>query len=183
MIEFSRNRLAEVAEREARSRHTADMPANAGEKVEPFLAPFRAALDANAAVRQFTDTGVGYSWCGAFVHWCCRQAGLDLPLQPAGQPHTYALVRTWRLWSQEKGIWHDEDDFVPQRGDIVVFRNLSRPLRDDCHIGVVAGVGGRVLYSAEGNVVFGPHGEGRRTQLKRRLRGSARVMGFIRLEE
>ena len=159
------------------------MPANAGPHIEKYLAPFREALNSNAGTSQLADVNTGYSWCGVFLHWCCRQAGLALPLQPPGQPATFALVRTWRLWAQAGGAQWFGPAHMPLRGDIVVFRNLSRPWREDCHIGVVVGTSGKTLRSAEGNVVFGAHGEGRRTQVKRRLRRSGRIVGYIRLHE
>ncbi|MCD4828469.1 MAG: CHAP domain-containing protein [Candidatus Cloacimonetes bacterium] len=183
----NRERLAQVAETESGARHTADMPGNAGSLVEKYLAPFRRILDQRAGTQQFEDNAVGFAWCGAFAHWCCRAAGFDLPLQPQEQSPTFALVSAWRQWAVlgDGASWFAPEDFSPQRGDLVVYRHLSHPLRDDCHLGVVVGISpsGKTLYSAEGNVVFGRYGEGRRTQIKRRRRHGQRVMGFIRLHE
>ncbi|REE69649.1 HD domain-containing protein [Paenibacillus taihuensis] len=65
------------------------------------------------------------SWCAAFVYHCCRQAGFLLPIRYPNGCHRLAGVGAWLEWSQlaETGFFHydQQNGFVPERGDIVIY--------------------------------------------------------------
>ncbi|WP_282935549.1 CHAP domain-containing protein [Paenibacillus sp. RC67] len=94
------------------------------------------------------------SWCAAFVYYCCRQAGLLLPIRYPNGVCRFAGVAAWLEWAQLPDIrcFHSgmEEDFTPSRGDIVIYEKL---LSDDPHdhIGIVLSCDNDVLIVAEGN--------------------------------
>lgn len=103
-------------------------------------------------------------WCCAFVYHCCREAGLDLPLgthKTVRKGHFRWLTSciAWFEWAQVNGIIHNESpNFIPERGDIVVYNNIiseEYKQKDSLwcdHIGIVLLCEGEYLTVAEGNV-------------------------------
>ena len=76
-----RERLAEIAQREAERCLQGD--ANlAGPAIEHYLAVFRDALNLNCESDRYSDLRIGYSWCCAFVYYCCQEAGFRFPPKP-----------------------------------------------------------------------------------------------------
>jgi len=94
------------------------------------------------------------SWCAAFVYYCCRQAGILLPIRYPNGVCRFAGVGAWLEWAQlpETGfLYYDgQGGFTPQRGDIVIYEKL---LSDDSHdhIGIVLDCDDREILVAEGN--------------------------------
>ena len=113
-----------------------------------------------------------FDWCGAFVHFCCEQAGIEVPIQPEGLGTTTALVASWAHWAKQKGYWHPARSTKPRRGDIVTFDWPGRNRFD--HIGVVRGYtpGSSKFNTAEGNT------DNRTAQKTRSL---SQIAGIIRI--
>ena len=122
---------------------------NENSEAEKYLQPFRAPMQ---ALGQLGSAPVFYNWCAAFVTWCCRQAEIDIPVQPEGFWATMAKVDAWKYWAKKKGFWHPAEGFTPQRGDICVFEWFDGDVDLD-HIGVVRGytLGSLSIQTAEGN--------------------------------
>jgi hypothetical protein len=103
-------------------------------------------------------------WCCVFVYHCCRKAGVDLPLgthKTARKGHFrwFTSVLTWFEWAQINGFIHKESpDYVPIRGDIVIYNNIipdEYKQKDSLwcdHIGIVLSADGDTLMVAEGNI-------------------------------
>lgn len=93
-------------------------------------------------------------WCAAFVYYCCMQVGIELPIRYPNMGYRLAGVGAWLDWARlpETGFFHldGQDEFVPERGDLVVYDKL---LSDDAHdhIGVVLSCVDDKLLVAEGN--------------------------------
>lgn len=94
-----------------------------------------------------------YNWCAAFVTYCCRQVGLDIPDQPQGFWASMALVASWQYWAKQQDYWHPKGTTTPMRGDIVTFDWPGSNNGEYDHIGIVRGYtqGSSVFDTAEGN--------------------------------
>jgi hypothetical protein len=104
------------------------------------------------ALGQIGAAPVFYNWCGAFVAYCCREAGFSIPDRPDGFWATMALVNSWKYWAQKKGVWLAPAVTYPRRGDIVCFEWNDGDVALD-HIGIVRGYteGSAALDTSEGN--------------------------------
>ncbi len=103
-------------------------------------------------------------WCCAFVYYCCREAGIDLPLgtHKTARPSQFRWFTSciaWFEWAQSNNFLHIEcSDFTPRRGDIVIYNNIiSEPYKQKdslwCdHLGIVLSCTTEYLTAAEGNV-------------------------------
>jgi hypothetical protein len=123
---------------------------------------------------------VKVSWCAGFVWWCCREAGLDLPLAPPEHHATLALVDAWRDWARQLGIFtplnadNSESIAVIDPGDILTMRLISETGEFD-HIGFC------LAPPADGLVATGEGNRSNRTALGTRpLRA---LDGLIKLDE
>lgn len=169
----SRLQLVEVSRREAERRLQGDAN-NAGAAIEQYLAVFRDALNLNCESDRFSDLNVGYSWCCAFVYYCCLQAGFQFPPKPMpGYRYTLAAVPAWQHWAAAKGFFFSSDTATTEPGDIVLFNNVAvgQPLD---HIGIVVDVTPTSILCAEGNV------ENRTGLFERPF---SCVVGYVRLPE
>jgi hypothetical protein len=145
---------------------------NATSEAEKYLEPLRAEMHRRGHIG---TAPVLYDWCGAFVLWCCRQAGYTLPDVPDVPPNyyaTYALVDAWVDWAKAKGYWRaDRTDAA--RGDIVIFDwpNDARRLN---HVGIVSSFtpGSASFRSSEGNSG---------NQTINQTRSVSTVVGYVRL--
>ena len=122
---------------------------NGHDPAEKYLAPLRPALNELQPVY--------YEWCAAFVTWCCRHAGYQIPDQPSGFWATMAYVDSWKWWAAQNGtlIATNSAGFAFQAGDILLFQwhqsppSLSHVLD---HIGICVNViSPATVSSAEGN--------------------------------
>lgn len=99
---------------------------------------------ANSGTANFTkyarDLGVanGQPWCGYFVWWCMRTAGVPDDRHPC-------VGYVTKDWFVDRGLWHDRGTYVPKPGDYIAFGN---PLH---HCGIVESVLGDRVYTLEGN--------------------------------
>jgi len=162
-----RLRLANLAQVEAAKGLRWTGPDCEAEKyLEPLREPMRGLGHIGAAP-------VFYNWCAAFVTWCCREVGIQIPDVPEGYWATMALVGSWKFWAQKKGYWHPKDSITPRRGDIVVFEWFDGDAALD-HIGIVSGytAGETTIQTYEGNSA---------NQTASRTRQISNVVGFIRI--
>ncbi len=145
-------RLAAVARAEAELEPAGDTRL-AGPQVEKYLSLFRETMNRRAGTQQYSDRSGGYSWCGAFVYYCCIQAGFEIKPEPSQLVDgSLAAVSTWHAWASLPGSQMLlAPAQMPAIGDIVLFDRLleDKPLD---HVGVVVGVGSDSITTAEGNV-------------------------------
>jgi hypothetical protein len=69
------------------------------------------------------------AWCGAFVNWCGKKAGVEIPktvYTPAGADAFKKMKR-----------WHEGEDVKPLAGDIVYFDFPADGLDRISHVGIV----------------------------------------------
>lgn len=138
--------MADIAQAEAARNLSWKSEASEAEK---YLRPFRAPMK---KIGHIGSDPVFYNWCAAFVTWCCREAGIEIPDQPEGFWATMAKVDSWKYWARKNGFWRPAEGFTPRRGDIVVFEWFDGDVDLD-HIGVVRGYtpGSKIIQTAEGN--------------------------------
>ena len=142
----ARDRLAAIAERSARRPFHGNVMS-----LEPNLQPI-VDLFPPWPLRKWND-----KWCAAFVYYCCRQAGLQLPFKyPDESVKTnFASCDAWLSWAKlpETGFYSSRGNraFCPARGDIVVYDNVFDPSPHD-HMGIVLRNHTAWLTVAEGNV-------------------------------
>jgi len=138
-------------------------------EAEKYLATVRAAIGQRSG---------RFSWCGAFVYWCFKQAGVAIPVA-FSTGYTAAYCPGWEAWAKAKGYLLPANA-TPRRGDIVLFNWDGDSYAD--HIGIVIGYyGGSVIATAEGNTsntVSGSQTNGNSTAIKER--SLSLVRGFIR---
>ncbi|MGB3512103.1 MAG: peptidoglycan-binding protein [Microcoleaceae cyanobacterium] len=152
--ENPRLKLANFAENEANKQLRWS---NNNSEAEKYLKAFRRPMweldQFGPGVSWETAQKVFFDWCGGFVYYCCREAGIDIPIQPDGFWATMALVASWKYWASKKGFWYLKGSgFNPARGDIVIFdwSDISGAYN---HIGIVRGYtpGSSTLITSEGN--------------------------------
>ena len=79
-------------------------------------------------------------WCAAFVYYCCREAGFEIPIRPeACKTCHLAGCVAWEEFAQgdvriEYRI--GEESFVPEAGDIVLYDRVFENREHD-HMGIV----------------------------------------------
>jgi cell wall-associated NlpC family hydrolase len=84
------------------------------------------------------------AWCGAFVNWCAKQAGIKIPnctYTPAGA-----------TGFMDKNAWTLAEQADPQPGDIVFFDFPGDALDRISHVGIVISNNGNgTVTTIEGN--------------------------------
>lgn len=94
------------------------------------------------------------NWCAAFVYYCCMQVGILLPIRYPNRMYRLAGVGAWLDWAQlhETRFFYDakQEEFIPARGDIVIFDKLLSDNSHD-HIGIVLACEDNEILIAEGN--------------------------------
>jgi len=84
------------------------------------------------------------AWCGAFVNWCAKQAGIKIPnctYTPAGA-----------TGFMDKNAWTLSEQADPQPGDIVFFDFPGDALDRISHVGIVISNNGNgTVTTIEGN--------------------------------
>ncbi|MFM6088423.1 MAG: peptidoglycan-binding protein [Dolichospermum sp.] len=139
-------RLASFAEIEAaKALHWED----SGSEAEKYLKPFRKPMQ---DIGHIGSDPVFYNWCAAFVAYCCRNVGIDIPDQPEGFWATMALVESWKFWAKQNDFWFPKGSVTPMRGDIVTFDWSDAPGEFN-HIGIIRAYsqGSSVIKTSEGN--------------------------------
>ena len=94
-------------------------------------------------------------WCAAFVYFCCRKAGLNLPVRHPSPKVTcnFAGCGAWLQWSILEGFFFKRFDnsFSPSPGDIVLYDGVFENKPHD-HIGIILRSTKQTIITAEGNV-------------------------------
>ena len=127
------------------------------------LVPFHGAVDGLASnlgpiVRPFPGWNIEEAdglWCAAFVYYCCREAGFDIPYRPkACKTCHLAGCLGWEEFaaSDPRIKYHKgTEDFVPEAGDIVLYDRVFENKAHD-HIGIILEKREHTVLAAEGNV-------------------------------
>ena len=97
----------------------------------------------------------GLAWCGYFVEWCARQAGVSEEVIP--DANTCKLIPTFANWFKDRGLYVDKYSYVPQAGDICFMYGDGVA---NGHVGVVVRTSGDTIWVKEGNVGRLDGGEG-----------------------
>ena len=115
---------------------------------EMALTPFHGALDGLASnlapiVRPFPTWSVKEAdglWCAAFVFYCCREAGFEIPYRPRECKTCHlAGCLGWEelALSDERIEYHrGTEAFTPEAGDIVIYDRVFENNEHD-HMGIV----------------------------------------------
>ena len=141
-------RLAGFAEIEAAKGLTWS---SASSEAEKYLKPFRKPMQ---SIGHIGSDPVFYNWCAAFVAYCCRNVGIDIPDQPEGFWATMALVESWKFWAKQNDFWCPKGSVTPMRGDIVTFDWPGKKATGEFnHIGIIRAYsqGSSVIKTSEGN--------------------------------
>ncbi|MEH2179030.1 peptidoglycan-binding protein [Nostoc sp.] len=138
-------------------------------EAEKYLKLFREPM---LRLGQIGSSPVFYDWCAAFVTYCCRNVGAEIPDIPEGFWASMALVESWKYWAKKKGYWNLKGSVTPKRGDILVFDWNADSILN--HIGIVRGYtpGSPVIQTSEGN---------KANKSGNFTRDMATVAGFIRI--
>lgn len=115
--------------------------------------------------------GLDSAWCAIFVSWCARQVGISEEEIPVFSGCTAA-----RRWFKKRGRWR-ERDYVPRRGDLVLFDWDGDPSCAE-HVGIVTGVDGSWVRTVEGNA-----GTPGKVMEKRYPKGRKCILGYCLWEE
>ncbi|MGI6279097.1 MAG: CHAP domain-containing protein [Acutalibacteraceae bacterium] len=95
------------------------------------------------------------TWCGAFVHYCCKKAGFNLPAKPPGSSFDFLKCYAWEDWAKaDKNIDYfkaGNNGSTPEIGDIVLYDKVFDNREND-HIGIIVDLNGDTITAAEGNI-------------------------------
>ena len=127
------------------------------------LVPFHGTIDGMASnlesiVRLFPTWNVKEAdglWCAAFVYYCCREAGFEIPIRPdeCKTCHLAGCI-AWEEFAQGNAQieYHKgTESFVPEAGDIVIYDRVFENHEHD-HMGIVLQSTGNTIIAAEGNL-------------------------------
>ncbi|MGI8512558.1 MAG: CHAP domain-containing protein [Solirubrobacteraceae bacterium] len=97
-------------------------------------------------------------WCGYFVSYVTKQAGVPLDSEGEG----LGAVDSIRRWAIQTGRWRARG---PRAGDLWIKRNIG-------HVGIVERAGGGSIVSLDGNYD---------DRVARTHRSRSQIAGFVRL--
>ena len=94
-------------------------------------------------------------WCAAFVYYCCREAGFEIPIRPdeCKTCHLAGCI-AWEEFAQgavQIEYHKGKEGFVPEAGDIVIYDRVFENREHD-HMGIVLQSTGNTIITAEGNL-------------------------------
>ena len=94
-------------------------------------------------------------WCAAFVYFCCREAGFEIPYRPDECKTCHlAACLGWEEFAVRDPLieYHKgAERFVPEGGDIVIYDRVFENSEHD-HIGIILEKQEHMILAAEGNV-------------------------------
>ena len=94
-------------------------------------------------------------WCAAFVYYCCRKAGFDIPIRPkeCTTCHLAGCVAWEEFAKGDSRIAYQpgENTGFPKTGDIVLYDRVFCNQPHD-HMGIIVQKMDKMLIVAEGNV-------------------------------
>ncbi len=104
---------------------------------------------------QWTPREADGLWCAAFVYYCCRESGFEIPIRPeeCKTCHLAGCI-AWEEFAQGdlRIAYHKgAGDFLPEAGDIVLYDRVFENREHD-HIGIVIENRGDTILAAEGNI-------------------------------
>lgn len=89
-------------------------------------------------------------WCGTFVTWCFKKAGLYSLIKDIEDYGNLGYVPSYSAYANKKKIWISANK--AKAGDIIIFGSSS-------HVGLVKSVSGNVITTIEGNTGSTRNGE------------------------
>ena len=144
----------------------------ASSEAEKYLKPFRPIMQ---QLGHIGTAPVLYDWDAAFVAYCCREVGIDIPDKPNGFWASMALVESWVYWAEQKGYWYDRNSTKPKKGDIVTFDWPGVRSKFN-HIGIVRGYNpGSSMFSTSEAGVFGNRRSGNKERYLSNISGIIRI--------
>ena len=94
-------------------------------------------------------------WCAAFVYYCCREAGFEIPYRPreCKTCHLAACLgwEEFALSDQRMEYHKGAEGFVPEAGDIVIYDRVFENKEHD-HMGIILEKREHSILAAEGNI-------------------------------
>lgn len=82
-------------------------------------------------------------WCGSFVNWCAKKAGVKIP-------NTISTIAGSNAFKKNKA-WYPAAKATPQPGDLVYFDFPNDGVNEISHVGLVIAVKGNNVVTIEGN--------------------------------
>ena len=94
-------------------------------------------------------------WCAAFVYYCCREAGFEIPIRPdeCKTCHLAGCI-AWEEFAQGDArikYYEGKESFVSEAGDIVIYDRVFENREHD-HMGIVLQSTRNTIIVAEGNL-------------------------------
>lgn len=89
-------------------------------------------------------------WCGTFVTWCFKQAGLYSLIKDIQDYGNLGYVPSYTAYANKKKIWVSANK--AKAGDIIIFGSSQ-------HVGLVKSVSGNIITTIEGNTGSTKNGE------------------------
>lgn len=94
-------------------------------------------------------------WCAAFVYYCCREAGFEIPIRPneCKTCHLAGCIAWEEFAKGDARIEYHKgkESFAPKAGDIVIYDRVFKNREHD-HMGIVLQSTGNKIIAAEGNL-------------------------------
>ncbi len=94
-------------------------------------------------------------WCAAFVYYCCRESGFEIPIRPdeCKTCHLAGCIAWEELAQGDARIEYHrgKESFVPGAGDIVIYDRVFENREHD-HMGIVLQGTHSTIIVAEGNL-------------------------------
>ena len=94
-------------------------------------------------------------WCAAFVYYCCRESGFEIPIRPdeCKTCHLAGCIAWEELAQGDTQIEYHrrKENFVPRAGDIVIYDRVFENREHD-HMGIVLQNTHSTIIVAEGNL-------------------------------
>jgi len=144
MKQATRKQLAEIAKTKARIPFHG-FEEGEGSNLEPIVRPFPG----------WTPADADRLWCAAFVYYCCREAGFEIPIRPKAckSCHLAGCIAWEEFAAGDPRIGYHKagEDFEPEAGDIVLYDRVFENREHD-HIGIVIEKREYTILAAEGNI-------------------------------
>ena len=94
-------------------------------------------------------------WCAAFVYYCCRKAGFEIPIRPdeCKTCHLAGCIawEEFALGDIQTAYRKGTEGFVPEAGDIVIYDRVFQDREHD-HMGIILQSTENTIIAAEGNL-------------------------------
>ena len=117
-------------------------------------------------------------WCAAFVYFCCREAGFEIPIRPdeCRTSHLAGCIawEEFAMGDDRIAYRKETEGFLPEAGDIVLYDSVFVNQEHD-HIGIVIENRGDTILAAEGNIA-------NRSEIIERPK-DAHIRGYIRIPD